>query len=1619
LSDRPRRIFGMELRLTLLDPQRAGARVDVAIDAPAGQPFATISAQLIAALEVTATSPAHHFLCGREPVDGSQPLGLPPLLQGATLTLATGPVATTTLDRPRPPLAAHVIAGPDAGIVIPLAIGRHRIGRGSGQLIRLTDPEVSRTHAELTVGASKIELQDAGSTNGTWLDGRRLGSAPETLHPDGIIRIGADLIRLRRPRRQSAAGTLDGVGRLSINRAPHLRPPRPQVEVTFPPKPSDRPAGRLPWLAMLLPLLLAVPLAVLWKQPTFLLFALMTPLLMAGQYLSDRRSGRRETARRLAQYQAVCARRQQDLERAVAADVRHLDAARPDLAHLTVTARVPTDELWQRTSEDPDFLVLRLGRGPGPSPITIRRPTSDGTGEFGIEPQRYIHREVPIAVDLVAIGILGLCGPRRMALALARSLIGQISVLHSPQEIRIHVLTADPGRRRDWLWVTWLPHHDARGPQDDARRVLVLDGAHALRRRPELAAVLNQASRARDGGTGVTRRPLILCLDQAEPDLPIECGAFVDLAMSPDRPSEPAADSPTAENPTPADFHETSQRAVLRRAGTIAGWFIPDLASGCWAEQLARDLAPLRDATPEPGQGLPAAVRLIDLLSDADHVQPTDPDALARNWRRRGNPEPSATIGVSASGPFRIDLRRDGPHLLIGGTTGSGKSELLQTLVAALAVASGPDAMSFLLLDYKGGAAFRECADLPHVGGMITDLNPSLARRALASLTAELRRRERLLRSVPAADIDSYRAARATRPELPAMPRLVVVVDEFRVLAEELPEFVSGLVRTATVGRSLGVHLVLATQRPSGIVSAEITSNVNLRIALRVNDGGDSRDLVDDPAAAGLPADRPGRALARSGAGPLIGFQTAVVSGRSPTAAARQPVVRRLDLAHDLAPESGGTADDPAQRPGQANPDSTPDSAQDSNPDSNPGPIPPSDLIMIAGAAMAAAERLGLAPAQPPWVPPLPQHVGLEDLLASVPAQPPEASDERRPVRLPFALLDLPAEQRQEVLAWRLDGSHLALSGGPRSGRTTALHSIARAASAVAGSDAVHVYAIDGVGGLAALRFLPRVEAVIPVHDIERGERLLRLLSAEIDARHDDEETLGAQLGSRLRPGSEVGPEVGPTHRPDIVLLIDGWEALTDSWGAVDHGRLFDQLIAALRDGPAVGVHAAISGGRTLLTGTISALLTERVLLRFADPTDAILAGVPASRILGSQPAGRGLVLGPRFPEATELQVAVGRPVNPALPQTTETTEAAATTETADHGPASAAVGRVRRMITPPATRRCWQIPELPRRLEHGRLLAAWRTQTSADRTTGNPGSQSDPGRRRVPIGIGGDEALALCLDLDAAPVTLVAGPAGSGRTSTLRCIADGLARLHEPVLWVSLSGCSGHSGDLLAGRGPVGNGVPTPTPTPTPVPDRFSDADSLRAVDAVAIVDGFQFIDGSRPGAVAALSAALTARPTSTVLVDDTQVAGIPSSAPDDLEALLVSRVGIGPVVVASSPTELLSAYRGLPAVAKSARSGLLLGPAGPGEAEVFGLRSERRPPGPPGRALLIQGGRAVSVQLALPPALARPPPHAVPPPAGAASCGYRLLRVPPPAGTASARRSLAGRRTDAMVDA
>ncbi len=1052
----------MQLRFTAVGC--AGVPVDVAVDGPPRTPFAAVAPGL--AELVGSGAPWAHG----EAIASETPIGEPPLLQGAVLTLGVPP------EQPAAGrvLELRVVAGPDSGTIHPLGPGETTIGRAMGAAITVEDGDLSRLHAVLSVRADGVSVRDLGSTNGTSVRSpgnatargalTPVGPEPVPLPVGGWLHVGASTLELAIPDVALAAVIHDGEGHVHVNRPPRLLPPATGLEVTLPRRPVLRERPRFPLLMTALPLVLGAVLLAVYRNPMYLLFLLLSPLMLIANYLSDRASGRRgnsELEREYAEKRAAA------LRRAESAAVREEHARRqaaPDAAELLATVTGPRPRLWERRPDNEDFLAVRIGVGEFPSAVLVRDASEEDSVESRSHPPL---SDVPLTVSLREAGVTGVAGPRAPVLRLARSVVAQVAGWHSHRDVQL-VLLGDETTAPDWHWarhlahllplrgqqcrslVGWAPRQvhsrvaeltalldERQAAQRTASRrsspgpitLVVLDGARRLRAAPGVARLLEEGP-----GCGIS----VLCVDSDPESLPAECRATVLLSDS-----HPGASVRTATS-APVDLHVTDGVS-------------PQLAS-----RFGRALAPLRDATPDgDGASIPTSARLLDVLG----VDATDSAAIARGWRRRPR-STEAIIGAASGGRFAIDLSRDGPHALVAGTTGAGKSELLQTLVASLAVVNRTDEMSFVLVDYKGGSAFRECAKLPHTVGMVTDLDPQLTERALTSLSAELRRRERLLHDAGCKDIDDYLAGPAVSATGPrSLARLVLVIDEFATLVEELPDFVDGLVGIAQRGRSLGIHLVLATQRPSGAVRADIRANTSLRIALRVADPAESLDVIDVRDAASIPRDVPGRGYARVGTATVMPLQTARVAGcddRAEAAVSVRPV-SWLDAGD--APQSETRAVDERGV---------------------------TDLERLVTAVTEAAASVSAAAAPSPWLPPLPA------LLTRAQLPPPGSA-----AQIPIGLVDMPAEQRQAPYAVDLAGGrHVAVVGGARSGRTSVLRSLtAGVVERLTVADA-HVFAIDsGSGALVGLASAPHCGAVVSRDETGRGMRLLSRLAGEVARR--------------------------------------------------------------------------------------------------------------------------------------------------------------------------------------------------------------------------------------------------------------------------------------------------------------------------------------------------------------------------------------------------------------------------------------------------------------------------------------------------------------------------------------
>ncbi|HEV2780928.1 MAG TPA: FtsK/SpoIIIE domain-containing protein [Actinophytocola sp.] len=1197
-----------------------------------------------------------------------------------------------------------------------------RLGRGPEADLAIADPEVSRVHATISVGADGVVwLADANSHNGIRWQGWRL-TEPARLAVGDVAGLGETVLGLRPTVLADADVTAEpGNGTRWFNRPPRISMPEPPHALLVPVEP-DKPSGfRFPWIAVLLPLLFGGGLYVLLPNAGyFLLIMLLSPVMVLANLIGDRRSGRREYAARKKEYDLALETFRGALAAACAADERRARAVHPDPSWVAAAACAPSARLWERRPSDPDFLRLRLGLHDRQAELRLRfdprypQPRG-GSAELPAVPTV---RDVPATVELRRVGVLGMAGERRGLLAAARAVVTQAGGLHAPRDLGVVVITGQD-ESADWEWATWLPHTRPSGPTFGSSRLVATDGAQAESRLSELRALVaerlvRQRSSLRTGRSagreflvvvdgarrmrglpglaelladGPTAGVYALCLDDDETALPAECGATAVLT------------SPSG------------SRARLRRADlpVIEDLLVDGLEPG-HAMRMALALAPLDTlGVPAGAEALPERVRFTELAGLAISGRETDGELVRAAWA--GSPEgrsTTAVLGVGPSGPLTVDLRRDGPHALIAGTSGAGKSELLQTLIASLAVRNMPDALTFVLVDYKGGSAFAACAELPHCVGLITDLDGHLVGRALDSLSAELRRREKLLADAEAKDIDDYWARTGDR-----LPRLVIVVDEFASLIEEVPEFVPGVVGIGMRGRSLGVHVVLATQRPGGVVTADLRANLNLRICLRVTAESESVDVIDAPDAARITSRQPGRAYLRTGHGDLTAFQAARVGW--PRAAdaespGPEPVSVRPRRTTELgrSPRAGASA------------------AADVDADGH------TDLTALVAASRVAARQLGLSSPRRPWLPPLPDVVTAELSPGS----------QRPPLCVLLGLVDRPTAQAQDAFELDLERTGpIAVGGTVRTGRSTALRAIAAGLCAATGPDTVHIYGLDcGNRALAPLAELPHSGAIVDAEDSMRVARLLDWLDGEVRRRQ-------RVLAGGYSGLAEQRRAAAPADRlPYLILLLDRLEGFRSAFDEHDGGRLVELLEGLLRRGPAVGLVTVLSTDRTAFGPRIATAIEHRLVLRQADRDDVAVFGLSPRAVPARMPAGRA------------IWTAAGEEVQLPL---------------LDADPSGAA--QIRALAGLAARLRAAADDLDPALLPH--RIDPLPDRISIAEAEALRGATRSPAATVCTPAVGGDHAGPVDVDLaEVGGTFVVAGPGRSGRSSTLATIVHGLA---------------------------------------------------------------------------------------------------------------------------------------------------------------------------------------------------------------------------------------------------
>ncbi len=947
--------------------------------------------------------------------------------------------------------------------------------------------------------------------------------------------------------------------------------------------------------------------------------------------------------------------------RTAAAQHRSMHWSHPEPAALWTLAG--GERTGERRHGDADFGHVRVGVGVGPLSTPLVDP---GTGPRGdVDPvsagalralleHRSTVPDLPITVDLCAYAEVTIDGIADAARGVARAIVCQLAAFHDPGEVVVAALVDDASAAY-WDWLKWLPHHQ------HAHR---LDRAGAMR--------LTYLGRM-DVATVARAGHLVIVVDGGEltGEIPTEGVTVVSVGTTP-------------------VFGGCRPTLRLDADGDDAV-AVPDVMAVHEATTCARRLASGHTSF-GTGRRRPARPGWTDLVG-IEH--PMELDA-ARSWQARsGDRRLRVPVGLSDGGePVELDLKEAahggmGPHGLCVGATGSGKSEFLRTLALGLVATHSPDALNLALVDFKGGATFLGFERLRHVAAVITNLadEAHLVSRMRDALAGEITRRQETLRTFGNfANIGEYEAARAEGVALAPLPVLLIIVDEFSELLAQQPDLAELFVAIGRVGRSLGMHLLLASQRLDEGRLRGLETHLSYRVCLKTFSASDSRAVLGTADAYDLP-NTPGMGYLKTAAGQLIRFHTSWVSGRvaaHPGARSAQSV--SLPTLFTAAP-AGPVPDDGPAREGGAS-----------------GTVLGIILDRLAGQG---------APAHQVWSPPLDQPPALDAVLAAAPRQ--------SPLVVPIGLVDRPFEQRCDVLFADTSGAggHVAVVGGPRSGKSTALRTLILALAAGHSPAAVQIYGLDfGGGALTGSGSLPHVGAVAGRFEADLCRRIVAQLQA-----------LVARREARLR---RDGPDAGfDDPYGHVYLVVDGWAAARQELDWLE-----EAVTALTGQGLAVGVHVVLSASRWVdLRPALRDQIATRVELRLGDPAESEMDRRRA-RMLADRPPGRGITC-----DGLELVIALPR---------------------LDGTPTVVGLDGAFRDAAERLTRRDG------RRAPPVDLLPA---MVPRDAVVG-----SGAGATRIPLGMGDDELEPVAVDFGCQPHLVILGEPECGKTAALRTLCRGIA---------------------------------------------------------------------------------------------------------------------------------------------------------------------------------------------------------------------------------------------------
>ncbi|WP_280359032.1 type VII secretion protein EccCa [Nocardia otitidiscaviarum] len=1058
--------------------------------------------------------------------------------------------------------------------------------------------------------------------------------------------------------------------------------------------------------------------------------------------------------------------------------LRYLDQVRRDVAETAARQRAAvqwshpepglvwmlagTTRMWERRPGDKDFCHARIGVGGQRLATRLVAPETGPVEELepiaAVSLRRFVRThstvpDLPTAIAVKGFASIQLGGDRAQARDMTRAMLLQLAMFQGPDQVLIAVVCG-PDTAREWEWVKWLPHSQHPEACDGVGSERMVYGsirqAHAGLR----PLLHNRVRYSRNQPPDPALVQVVVVVDggllEADEDPLRETGfegvTVVDLCNYAPRLAVSRGIQMVVED------GECSGRGAT---GAMERFARIDRVTAREAERAARRLAPYRpvvqrgtEPTGDEGEVISSWAQLLG-LGDIGGFNPE------QAWRPRyGRERLRVPFGVGADGlPVVLDIKEAaeggmGPHGLCIGATGSGKSEFLRTLVLSLIATHSPDQLNFVLVDFKGGATFLGLDGIAHIAAIITNLEEEadLVDRMRDALAGEMNRRQELLRAAGNfANVSEYEKARAAGADLDPMPALFVVLDEFSELLSQHPDFAELFTMIGRLGRSLHVHLLLASQRLEEGRLKGLESHLSYRIGLKTFSANESRQVLGVPDAYNLP-NNPGGGYLKSDSGEIVRFQSAYVSGPYVGGGShREPSVGGGTPAVDVAARPF-TATHVDYRAGDYLP-AAPEPVLDE-------PAPDAEQISNLQMLVSRVRGHGRA-AHEIWLPPLDHAPTLDQLIPrSV------LTGEHAPVatlRAPIGIVDRPYDQRRDPLVVDLSGSrgHVAVVGGPQSGKSTALRSLIMAMSLTHTAEQIQFYCLDfGGGTLVGLQGLPQVGAVASRLDADQVRRTVAEMVTLVRQREARFRQLGIESMAEFRRLRADDPTASPAAAGaqqdpfgDVFLVIDGYGTFRQEF------ETLEQTVMNLAgQGLSYGVHVVITLARwPEARPALKDQIGTRVELRLGDPMDSDLGRKFAALVPMGRP-GRGMT-----PDCLHMLTALPRVDGVSDPVTLGTGVAEAVAAIAAATPGRAA---------PP-------VRMLPARLPREDLL----------RMAGNWPADVDPGAAclRFPIGINESELAPVYLDFAASPHFLVIGDSECGKTTLLRALVQSICAANTP----------------------------------------------------------------------------------------------------------------------------------------------------------------------------------------------------------------------------------------------